>query len=600
MKFNRRKRPFRLIIIAIFLSPVIIISLFLIYHYLTLELKKAGFNKTKIILIGLDGATWKIMRPLIRQGRLPNISKLIDEGAQGVLLSEAPLFSSVLFTSIATGKKKEKHGIINLVVKKSDVYSFTCYNSLNRKTKAFWNILTDYGDSVGVVNWWATYPAEKINGFIVSDYFSLPGYALRTIAEKNLQKSNLNSLIYPKSLSKIILKYQKIAISPKEFLYPKYKQASLPELWSFIHQTKEEGIDFSELRKKSLVFQVRNFSKIDTQVFLIGKYLLKQIPVDLFSIYLQGLDIMQHVSWHFQEPDVVSNRIFNPTTEEMKLFGQIIPKYYEWYDHLIGELLKEIHKQNTTIIIVSDHGFQSNYNQFPYLVNLNLLFETLGWLKFENDEICWPKTFVYQPIGIPTLGERAICLNLYGREPNGVIRAEEYEEWRGKIRDKLLSLETQDGKRIFNEIRLINNPKDKNLDLEVKINLSLSPDDKLLINNDSNLLKKFIIPFIHSGDHSLEGVIIMSGKHIKKGKEIKGATIFDITPTILALLGIPIGKDMDGKVLVDAIKEDCFLKNPLSYIGSHDYGLIQRKKFTIDSYFDEKMKDRLKNIGYLQ
>lgn len=122
-------------------------------------------KSNKVVLIGIDGATWDIILPMVENGELPNFASLMDKGAYGNLTSLYPIFSPRVWTSIATGKTPDKHGILGFMV--DDEKRF--YNSDMRKTKAIWNILSDNNHSVGIVAWLMEYPPERVNGFVITD-----------------------------------------------------------------------------------------------------------------------------------------------------------------------------------------------------------------------------------------------------------------------------------------------------------------------------------------------------------------------------------------------------------------------------------------------
>src|SRR5262245_16290999 len=126
-------------------------------------------SQQKIFLIGLDGASWNLINPLLKQGKLPHFQQLIQTGTYASLKSFVPTKSPILWTSIATGKVPKKHGIGNFTAEKDG--KVIPVSGTQRITKAFWNILSEYGITVGVVNWWVTWPPEKVNGFVVSDRY---------------------------------------------------------------------------------------------------------------------------------------------------------------------------------------------------------------------------------------------------------------------------------------------------------------------------------------------------------------------------------------------------------------------------------------------
>src|SRR2546426_808601 len=124
---------------------------------------------TKVLLIGLDGADWNIVDPLIEAGRLPNLGRLARAGVRGRLHTITPMLSPVIWTSIATGVSPSRHGIIDFMATTGRDGAKVPVTSSLRRTKALWNILSEQGLSVGIAGWWASFPAEKVNGFVVSD-----------------------------------------------------------------------------------------------------------------------------------------------------------------------------------------------------------------------------------------------------------------------------------------------------------------------------------------------------------------------------------------------------------------------------------------------
>ena len=123
----------------------------------------------KIVLIGLDGADWSVARPLMRAGKLPTLASLVEQGASGELRSIEPMISPALWTSVVTGVTPERHGIHDFVYKKKGTHEQPIVDATIRERLAIWNIYSALGLSVGVVDWYATWPAEPVRGFIVSD-----------------------------------------------------------------------------------------------------------------------------------------------------------------------------------------------------------------------------------------------------------------------------------------------------------------------------------------------------------------------------------------------------------------------------------------------
>jgi len=127
-------------------------------------------NKTnKLLLIGWDAADWKIINPLIEAGEMPALEGLINEGVMGNLATLEPSFSPMLWTSIATGKRAYKHGILGFTEPDSTGQSVRPVSCVSRKVKAIWNILMQEGKRVHNVGWWPSHPAEPLNGISISN-----------------------------------------------------------------------------------------------------------------------------------------------------------------------------------------------------------------------------------------------------------------------------------------------------------------------------------------------------------------------------------------------------------------------------------------------
>ena len=125
----------------------------------------------KLLLIGIDGASFRLIDPLLEEGRLPAFAGLVERGARGPLLSQRPMNSPAIWTTVATGFNRQRHGIGGF--SRTEVSGGTprkrMVSSLDRKTLALWNLLGPFQKSVGVVAWWASWPAEPVRGWIVSD-----------------------------------------------------------------------------------------------------------------------------------------------------------------------------------------------------------------------------------------------------------------------------------------------------------------------------------------------------------------------------------------------------------------------------------------------
>jgi predicted AlkP superfamily phosphohydrolase/phosphomutase len=554
-------------------------------------LKYAQNNHNKVVVIGLDGATWKVILPLLNQGKLPNIQYLIEHGTFGSCKSvtEFPLVSPAIWTSIVTGKKQNKHGIEGFVIHLPGGYEQVPVTSEFRKVKAIWNILSDYKKTVGTVEWFVTRPPEKVNGFMASvnstrQWFTYP----ETLAEQldRLNPSNNETT--------------RITSYP----YIKHFELSVP------FGTQEFTYNYT-LR------QIMKYQLRDSWTFQADIYLYQKYQPDFFATYFPWIDTVSHLTWKYYEP-ISFNAIYDITTHEKQWFGNIIPIVYEEEDAKIGRLLKVIPK-NATVIIVSDHGFQAFNNSKLYRwTDLNLLLSELGYLKKNNQGVIdWSQTQAYE-LEDYYRDQRICYLNLKGREAQGIVSLESAATVRDAIVNDLTQLTTTSGKKVFANITKAdwNKPdgvaeKNKHItayqktispysgDFYATANPALDYNDLIIFHDKQIPAKHFIAVNPASGDHQDDGIIIISGPQIKRKNVIRNASVLDVTPTVLYLMGLPMAKDMDGKILIDAIDPE-YSKNQLfGSIPTYENNVPIQRIVSKDTTTDAEMLERLRALGYI-
>jgi len=297
-------------------------------------------NSQKVLLIGIDAATWKLTMPLVKAGKLPNIKKLMLSGAYGNLTTFDPTSSPIIWTSIATGKVKEKHGIDGFV-RQINGKEIPLTSNV-RKAKAIWNILSDNGISVSVIGWWNSWPAEQVNGTIVSSY------------------------IQPETIH---------TKGPKGYIYQDIPQQTYPpelmsELWPLIQSGEENGQKifhqiFNQIEEnilnpiqKSALENIKFVCIRDETFSQIGLYLQKQYTPEFLAVYFGGIDNISHRLWKYTQPNALN---FKVSEKEQEIFGGVIINYYQYIDKTIGKFVDSSDK-NTMIIIVSDHGIHPAKN----------------------------------------------------------------------------------------------------------------------------------------------------------------------------------------------------------------------------------------------
>lgn len=297
-----------------------------------------GPASTPIIVMGVDGLDWRVILPLLKDGRLPNLAGLMERGTYGYLDTFIPTYSPVVWTSIATGKVHQKHGIHHFA-RREPGGRITLYDSHDRTTKAIWNILSDYGRRITTIGWWMTYPVEEINGVMVAQTNTLD--QLDTRAGKHIWKGSLLRGVAA----------QVFPVDRQNEMMQVLEQVDndLPAL------TREI---FGKLRFPLSLLGRRLWDncqwafRADATYLRIALKLLKERQPDLTLVYFGGPDVVGHRFWRYMDPDIYRHR---PTTEQIANFGNVIEDYYAYMDRALGQLLK-VSRTDVTVFVISDHG----------------------------------------------------------------------------------------------------------------------------------------------------------------------------------------------------------------------------------------------------
>jgi predicted AlkP superfamily phosphohydrolase/phosphomutase len=280
-------------------------------------------HPTKVIFVGIDAADWNLIKPLLDEGQLPNFSKLIARGATGTLLTLMPLTKSpIIWTSIATGMFPDKHGIGGFLapVAKGDSVPYT---GNVRRVKAIWDILGEKGMKVGVVGWLVTWPAEPVNGYLVSDY----------IQYENEKGIKLDKQTYPEDLFQEIdnLRLSEADVSD-QIISQFYPVTAPPDALA--------GLEWVKGYVKMVYATDETFRRIALE--LAGR------GVQFLAVYFNGIDSLCHSCWDYR------GQAAHP-------LNKVIDNYYVWIDKVLGEFMNLV-DDRTLLVVASDHGFRGPWH----------------------------------------------------------------------------------------------------------------------------------------------------------------------------------------------------------------------------------------------
>ncbi len=287
-----------------------------------------------VVVLALDGATWDLLDPLMERGLLPNLERLRKGGAWAPLASMEPSSSPVIWTTVATGKSPEQHGITFFVrFPDGNLGKPSPVASSMRRTKAIWNILGESGKDVAVVGWFVTWPAEAVNGRVISDrahYGDISGgMQARTFP--------------PFYLSTLAIPGQAEAVR------------ALPRFMDFDYDPDHIDKDARDRggRKNFLVFDrfVRAYLRDLYYLGAVEAVLADGRLPDFLAFYLRGTDDVQHGFWQYMEPDLFED----VPIQAVASFGHTIENYWQWTDEAVGRVLSH-YGPDTLVVVLSDHG----------------------------------------------------------------------------------------------------------------------------------------------------------------------------------------------------------------------------------------------------
>jgi len=287
----------------------------------------------KVLLIGWDAADWKVINPLLDRGLMPALNDLVNNGVMGNLATLRPILSPMLWTSIATGKRADKHGIQGFMEPDPQTGGLRPVTSTSRKVKAIWNILTQHGFKTHALGWFASHPAEPINGISVSDLYP---YA---VAPRDKAWPLPPGAVHPETRRETLAK---LRMHPAEVT----EAAILPWI--------PRAPEIDQEQDKRLVA----FAKIlaeNCSIHNAATWILEHEPWDFVAVYYNGIDHFSHGFMHFHPP-----RMEGVPEDQFEIYKDVVNGAYRFHDMML-EALVALAGPEATVMLVSDHGFHSDH-----------------------------------------------------------------------------------------------------------------------------------------------------------------------------------------------------------------------------------------------
>ncbi|MDX2148714.1 MAG: alkaline phosphatase family protein [Planctomycetota bacterium] len=290
----------------------------------------------RVVLVGWDAADWRMIEPMMAQGLMPHFRKLVESGVSGNIASLTPMISPILWTSIATGKWGDKHGILGFAEPDGTTGSCRPVTSSSRTCKAIWNILAERGLKASAINWFASHPAERTGGVVVTDRFPIPAGPLN--AEWPLHPGT----VAPDEVS---AKAATLRIHPSRTT-PDQIRRFIPRIAEIRPQ------DEPELTRK--VNELRALLAQCATVHNAATWILQEHPSDFLGVYYDAIDRFAHAFMEFHPPrrEGVDERAFD-------FFQNVMTTCYQFHDMMLGRLV-QLAGPEALVLVVSDHGFYSD------------------------------------------------------------------------------------------------------------------------------------------------------------------------------------------------------------------------------------------------
>jgi predicted AlkP superfamily phosphohydrolase/phosphomutase len=532
----------------------------------------------KTLIIGLDAATWRLMTPLVQQGKLSTIKKLIDEGVSGMIHSTMPPMTPPTWASIVTGVNPGKHGIYDFVKQDRRTYRISPINYLFRNRPAIWDIFNAYKKKVCVVNFPLVFPPPKVDAFFIS----------------GLASPERKFYSHPPKLNKY-LKSRGYRIHPRF--------------------GPEKGA-------KQYFDEVKNLTEIQCEVSI---ELMKQWDWELFWVVFQGLDWIQHYLWNaIIEGENAVVAFYYYMDHVIKRFLQEAQDNWNIVilsDHGFRKIRAEIHLNNILEKwgylkrIEISQGLAEKIRNFTLRVGWklgrNLSFAVKQWIKRHIPEkiysdlrellneqlrlhemIDWSRTRAFS---FGYMGR--IYIHKKGKYPQGTVTAKEYEVLREEIIAQLKSLkDPKTEKPIIGEIFRKEEIYTGN-QLQGAPDIIFNPSDFAYMIYGDFSSSWYKLPEGRIADHDMEGILIMKGKNIRKGIKISAKAI-DIAPTLLYLHNLPLLDDMDGRVLKKAFTEELKSIRKIQTVKTTIFtGKKEKHKYSKAEL--QEIEKRLHELGYL-
>ena len=492
----------------------------------------------KVLFLGLDGATFTVLDPLMRRGVMPFLRDFVQGGVRGRLRSILPPLTPPAWTSLMTGKRPGEHGVFDFLQKEEpDSRYFRMAASQNIGAATVWSMVSEQGGRVTALNFPLMFPPPAVNGSVVPGGW-MPWRQLRLGC-------------YPPGLFDRLK--QLPGFNAREMALDMAQEAKAIE-----------GCDEGEY-----VDWITLHTRREQRWFEIMRYLMSEEPAQLSGIVFDGVDKLQHQCWRFLDPAL---RPAEPTAWEQEVMG-LCDEYFRQLDAILAALVEQA-GPGATVIMGSDHGFGPTSD----IAHLNSWLEREGYLAWSEEsaprsdeadlqlgfaqmtrhvyQLDWERTRAY----VATPSSQGV--HIVRERPDGSRLSDaEYQQLRDELVAKLRALiNPATGKPLAAAVQtreeVYAGPFDA---LEPDIYLALEDGATISILRSDEVFHHRPEP---KGNHRWDGIFLARGPLLRAGACVEDLSLLDIAPLMLYSLDLAIPSDLSGRLPEDALLPGVLERRP--------------------------------------
>lgn len=500
-----------------------------------LATRPAAAAAGRVVVVGVDGGSWRVLDPLLARGELPTFARLQRDGAHGVLWSMQPSSSAVLWTTMASGRLPAEHGVHDFYATQND----------DLRAARFWEVASAHGDVVGIFQWLVTWPPDPLPGFVV------PGWLARD------DRTHPTDLAWLKDVE--LRTQQKQGIPARAAAHAAARAIGDGLRLASAAAIVADAAAAARIGDGRASYRAGRYAQLALvgDVFL-SRWRFHQPTVSAVVFY--GSDALSHAYWKYHEPDA------RVPAAEVAVYGDTIREYYRRVDAFLARLVDTV-GPGTTVLVVSDHGFHGAEDHQLALGSAALL-EALG---------------AQDRFTAHAINRQVYLTHRHAAAPEAAAEV-------GRLAAACAAM-TLEGERIV-DVGVDEATAQVTLVLRRGIERR-DANSPVRVGERSVPLGRLVARTTWSGAHEDEGILLARGPGVPAGVRVERASILDVAPTVLAMLGHPVAEDMDGRVLAEL-----FATPPaVGTIASWDGAIPARHAV---GRADDRLDERLRALGYVR